>query len=99
MIGHLPKSQITFRPSNIRRIGLLEGLEHVQGEFSKLMSNHILCDRYIVVYLPIVYLKLEAHKIWKYRRRSRLGLDRRNPLTRFGPHDWEAIGDTVRDLK
>jgi hypothetical protein len=63
------------------------------------MSNHILSDRYIVVYLPIVYLKLEAHKIWKYRRRPRLGLDRRNPLTRFGSHNWEAIGDTVRDLK
>ena len=56
------------------------------------MSYHILCDGDVQVTLAIVYLELEADKIWQYRRRAGLRLDRRDSFTRLLLHYWETFG-------
>ena len=47
------------------------------------MSYHILRNGDVQVTLAIVYLELEADKIWQYRRRAGLCLDRWDSLTRL----------------
>jgi hypothetical protein len=49
---------------------------NVRCKLSKLVSYHILRYGNVHIALPIVYLKLQADKIWKYGRRARLRLDR-----------------------
>lgn len=48
------------------------------------MSNHILSDADIVIYLAIVYLEDEIDEIWQYCGAPRLGFDRWDPSTGLG---------------
>lgn len=55
------------------------------------MSNHLLRDRNIMVYLPIVYLKSQTNKIREDGCTAGLGLDWGHLIARtFGTGDWEA---------
>lgn len=57
------------------------------------MPHHVLCDRYIVIYLPVVYLKLQAHKIRQDGSRACLSLDRNDALAGLWPNDWKPALD------
>lgn len=58
------KARQAYAPSHYHQLSLVLGLLVCEGcscrrELSKLMSNHILSDADIVVYLAIVYLEEE----------------------------------------
>lgn len=63
----------------------VELFQNLRRELSKLMSNHILSDADIVIYLAIVYLEDEINEIWQYCGAPRLGFDRWHPYTGLGP--------------
>lgn len=65
-------------------------LVDLHGELSELMTDHVLGDADIVIYLAIVDLEYEPNKVWKNRGASRLSLDGRHSLTRLRTHDWQA---------
>jgi hypothetical protein len=62
--------------------------EHSRRKFSKLVSNHILGNRYFVINLAVMNLKFQAYKIWEDCCGARLGSDRGHPYTRYRANDW-----------
>lgn len=75
-------------PCSVSKLGqvmsfVVEGF--LRREFSKFMSHHVFGDRYILVVLAIVYLKLQSNEARKYGCRARLCPDRRESLACLGP--------------
>lgn len=58
------------------------------------MAHHVLCNRHVVVDLAIVYLESQADEVGEDCSGAGFGLDGRCELARFGPHDWETVGDS-----
>ena len=54
------------------------------------MSNHIFCNRYVVIYLAIMNLEFQPNKIWQYSRRPCLRLYGRGLLSRSCANNWET---------
>ena len=67
-------------------------------ELPKLMPHHLLRDRHIVVYLPVVHLELEPDEVRQDGRAARLRLDGGRALAWFGADDGEAGGEEGRGL-
>ncbi len=55
------------------------------------MPNHILRNCHIMVYLPIMDLKLQPHKIRQYGSGAGHCLDGRDLLAGGGADDWESV--------
>lgn len=61
------------------------------------MPYHLLRDCNIIVYLPIVHLKLEPDEVGQDRRAARLRFDWGCTLARFGGDDGKArVSDWLR---
>jgi hypothetical protein len=84
-----------FRPFLLLVQQDMKTLIDVRRKFSKLASYHVLGYGKIEVVLPVVYLELQADKIWQYRSRARLCLDRRRPFARLLLYYGEAF-DMIR---
>ena len=67
----------------VSHISELPGHADIRGEFSKLVSHHVLRYAHIVVRLAIVYLKDQAHKIGENGCATCLGLYGLYALARF----------------
>ena len=64
--------------------------KNLRRELSKLVSDHVFCYPHVVVYLAIVYLKDEPHKVGQYCGTSRLCLNRWCPFTWLRSNDWQT---------
>ena len=89
LISHLSlvNSSSFSLAANLARI---QTKNHSRRKLPQLMPHHILRNRHIVVYLPIMHLKLEPDEIWQDGGAARLRFDRDCTLARFGGNDWEA---------
>lgn len=63
---------------------------YIRRKLSELVSNHILRDSHIMVYLAVVHLEDKAYEIGKYSGCSCLGLDWRYSLARLWPNNWKS---------
>lgn len=55
------------------------------------MPHHLLRDRHVIVYLPIVHLELEPDEVGQDGRAARLRFDGGCALAWFGADDGEAV--------
>ncbi len=55
------------------------------------MPNHVLCDRHIMVDLPVVDLELQSYKVRQYGSGAGLSLDWRSFLAWDGTDNWETL--------
>ena len=62
------------------------------------MTDHVLSDADIVVYLSIVDLEDEPDKVWQNCGTSCLSLDGRRSLTGLRTDDWQASGMSASTL-
>ena len=69
--------------------------QHLRGELSKLVSDHILRYPDVVVDFSIVDLEDEADKVWQDCRTARLCLNRRSSFACFRADDRKASSVSV----